>query len=362
MEKISLVMLPGVFDVAVWIKSGTTVRELLKTAAQMDATLYNGQPMDHVLDDPDYDALLDQDVFKSDLLECHVLKIFTSPRSLLVIVTFAGQAYYFSMPLTATVRDAKQAVLRLLRPHARANLRLELQITGSRERPNGDVLLLTLTRCPYRNIAFDLVRRPAFRIDEMLPVSLNETIFRKHLQRSRFQAGIDRRLWRLVSIDWPHAIIALRVERKDSLTEQCVRFRLNSYPAAAPTIELWDEEHKRVIPCWEWPAWFAEFIISVYPELVTLDPLPYTTEVLDFSLSIAERRRQNGNTIWNPAADITQCLAPLINNFLNRDLLLRKDSDVRQRRIRSLVPYDQPPRHRKELSGSHQSLSAGQTS
>jgi hypothetical protein len=361
MEKISLVLLPGVFDVAIWIKSGTTVRELLTTAAQMDVTLYNGQSMDHVLDDPDYATLLDQDVFTSGLLECHVLKLFSCPQSLLVIVTFAGQAHYFSMPLTATVRDAKQRVMGLLRSRLVEHPRLELQITGTRERPDGAVLLLTLTQCPHRNISFDLVRRPAFRIGELIPASINETIFRKHLQRSRFQAGIDKRLWRLVSINWPHVVIALRVEGKDDVREQCVRFRLDTYPAATPTIELWDQEHQRVIPCWEWPAWFTEFVTGAYPHLVVLDPLPYSTEVLDLSLSIAHLRKQNDGKFWNPAADITQCLAPLINHFLNRDLLLRKDSDARQPRIRSLVPYEQSARTRKAVSGSHQSVRAGQT-
>lgn len=341
MEKISVVLLPGVFDVAIWIKSGTTVRELLITAAQMDVTLYNGQLMDQVLDDPDSAALLDQDVFTSGLLECHVLKLFSCPQSLLVIVTFAGQAHYFSMPLTATVRDTKQRVMGLLRPRLAGHPRLEPQITGTRERPDGDVLLLTLTQCPHRNTSFDLVRRPVFRIGELTPASINETIFRKHLQRSRFQAGIDKRLWRLASINWPYAVIALRVERKDAVREQCVRFRLDTYPAAAPTIELWDQEHQRVIRCWEWPAWFIEFVAGAYPNLVVLDPLPYSTEVLELSLSIAALRKQNVGNIWNPGADITQCLAPLINHYLNRDLLLRKDSDAQQRRIRSLVPHQQ---------------------
>ena len=341
MEKISLVLLPGVFDVAIWIKSGTTVRELLITAAQMDVTLYNGQLMDHVLDDPDYAELLDQDVFTSGLLECHVLKLFSCPQSLLVIVTFAGQAHYFSMPLTATVRDAKQRVIGLLRPRLAGHPRLDLQITGTRERPNGDVLLLTLTHCPYQNISFDLVRRPAFRIGELIPASIHEIIFRSQLQRSRFQAGIDKRLWRLISIDWPFVVIALRAERKDSVTEQCVRFRLDTYPVVVPTIELWDQEHQRIIPCREWPAWFTEFVAGACPNLVVLDPLPYSTEVLALSLSIAALRKQNVGNSWNPGADITQCLAPLINHFLNRDLLLRKDSDARQRRIRSLVPHQQ---------------------
>jgi len=360
MDKIFLVLLPGVFDVAVWVKFGTTVRELLTMAAQMDVTLYNGQLMDHVLDDPDYDALLDQDVIKSGLLECHLLKLFTCPKSLLVIVNFGSQVHYFPMPLTATVRDAKQVAMGLFRPHLEGNPRLELQITGTKQRPNGDALLLTITHCPYRNVCFDLVRRPVFRIGELLTVSINETIFRKHLQRSRFQAGIDKRLWRLVSISWPHAVIALRVERKDFITEQCIRLRLDGYPAAAPTLELWDQECQRVIPCWEWPTWFTEFVTGAYPNLLSLDPLPCSTEVLELSVSIAERRKQNIGLCWNPDFDITQCLAPLINHFLNHDLLRRKDGDARQRRIRSLVPYEPAARTRTDVSDSHQSVRAGQ--
>lgn len=352
MDKVAFILLPGITNIPLWAKPTTTIRDLLLRAAELQELTEGSPDLNDVLGDPDYQSLLDQEVFQSGLLEGNLLNLFNPARLLIVIISFAGLVYRFLMPAGATVRDAKQRLKKELNPELRKIWTSELRITGSPLRPDGQTSLISLTRLPYRNVCFDLVsEQPSpTRVPQLL--SVNETILRRHLWQSRFQAGVDQGLWRLVSITWPHAVIALGTSKHNS-TEYIIRFRLADYPAQPPAVELWDEERQASIPPDCWPAWFDHFMAEGYPHLVTVDPIPYSAHLLRLSISIAARKAHAGLAAWDVAGDLTQCLAPMVGHLWFHSSR-SKSADARQQRsIRSLLPHNQSAQSHKAVAGSH---------
>jgi hypothetical protein len=64
----------------------------------------------------------------------------------------------------------------------------------------------------------------------------------EHVAGGRFQAGVHAGRWRLVSLDWPIALIAVSAApRPNAPSEFTIRFDLSDYPHSAPTGGLWDE-------------------------------------------------------------------------------------------------------------------------
>jgi hypothetical protein len=75
-----------------------------------------------------------------------------------------------------------------------------------------------------------------------------------HLRSARFQAGVDAGRWRLISITWPYALIAVSAALREGAPEEFVlRFELSGYPAAAPTGCPWDLDQDAVLPAGQRP-------------------------------------------------------------------------------------------------------------
>ena len=69
----------------------------------------------------------------------------------------------------------------------------------------------------------------------------DERALDEHLRGGRFLSGVAAGRWRLVSVEWPVAMIAVTAaERPGSPSEFALRFELSSYPHTAPTGGLWD--------------------------------------------------------------------------------------------------------------------------
>jgi hypothetical protein len=63
----------------------------------------------------------------------------------------------------------------------------------------------------------------------------------EHLSGGRFLSGAAGGRWRLVSVEWPLAMIAVAAaQRPGSPDEFVLRFELSGYPHTAPTGGLWD--------------------------------------------------------------------------------------------------------------------------
>ncbi len=77
----------------------------------------------------------------------------------------------------------------------------------------------------------------------MMEQGLDERVFLDHIKRGPFQSGVSRKRWRLISINWPYAIIAVSaVTRPNSPSEYALRFNLKNYPQSAPTARPWNTE------------------------------------------------------------------------------------------------------------------------
>lgn len=76
-----------------------------------------------------------------------------------------------------------------------------------------------------------------------ITTSPDERSFRDHISRGRFQAGVDRGEWRLISIDWPYAVVSVSAApRIGAPGEFFFRFELTGYPTTGATAALWDPE------------------------------------------------------------------------------------------------------------------------
>jgi hypothetical protein len=71
----------------------------------------------------------------------------------------------------------------------------------------------------------------------------DERALREHLTSARFQAGVDRGDWELISLDWPHAVFAIAADpRPNAPAKFHVRFNLTGYPRACPTGTPWNTD------------------------------------------------------------------------------------------------------------------------
>jgi hypothetical protein len=69
----------------------------------------------------------------------------------------------------------------------------------------------------------------------------DERALREHLGGARFQVGVEAGRWRLISLEWPIALIAVSAApRPNAPTEFVIRLDLAGYPHTAPTGGLWD--------------------------------------------------------------------------------------------------------------------------
>jgi hypothetical protein len=78
----------------------------------------------------------------------------------------------------------------------------------------------------------------------MANLRVDESVFLDHIKGGPFQSGVVRGRWRLISVDWPHVIIAISASpRPNAPLEYALRFDLQNYPQSAPTARPWDIEH-----------------------------------------------------------------------------------------------------------------------
>lgn len=72
-------------------------------------------------------------------------------------------------------------------------------------------------------------------------IAPDERALRTHFATGRFQAGVAAGRWRLISLEWPFAILGVSAApREGTPSEFAIRFELNGYPNAAPTGGIWD--------------------------------------------------------------------------------------------------------------------------
>jgi hypothetical protein len=83
------------------------------------------------------------------------------------------------------------------------------------------------------------------------PNSPDEQTLRRHLEAGRFRSAVAAGWWRLVSIEWPHTVIA--VTARDG-AEYAFRFECSNYPRTAATAQPWDVERNAPLAHGRWPT------------------------------------------------------------------------------------------------------------
>lgn len=143
-----------------------------------------------------------------------------------------------------------------------------------------------------------------------------ERVFNTHLVQGPFLSGVARKRWRLISIEWPIALIAVSAAtRPNGSDEYVLRFDLTNYPQFGPTARPWNstlnaplEDGMRPHGKIHVPKAFRtdwKNGIALY--------LPCDREAIQ---GHDTWQHQHPSMIWNPNGDITQYLR-IVHDLLN---------------------------------------------
>lgn len=144
--------------------------------------------------------------------------------------------------------------------------------------------------------------------------SVGERLLQRHLTAERFQAGISRRLWRLVQVEWPYAVFAIGSTPSTTTHEVGLRLKLEKYPVAPPLVQLWDLAALCAIDALHWPEPFIRFASQSYPEFIDLEAGPCCPALLRISIHVARQGRHPARPkLFN--GDLTQLLIQVSECF-----------------------------------------------
>jgi hypothetical protein len=249
--------------------------------------------------------------------ECLFLKTPTKARAgkVLVILSWGAVAWYRSFLPSMTVGELRRQLAKELgRLFDGEVVGVELVLTGTDISPGLEAPLRDLTHPPYRNVCLDAIaapRAPAVSLNG----SVGERLLRKHMSQERFQAGVDRLMWRLVELTWPSAVYAIRSSFGGEWSEVAFRLNFAKYPLAPPVVELWDLETQAPIHASDWPEFFINFASQNYPQFADFVADSYCANLLRISAQVAHRLKAPTSDEWDPRGDLTQLLARAYCSF-----------------------------------------------
>ena len=82
----------------------------------------------------------------------------------------------------------------------------------------------------------------------------DKSTFRVHLASPEFRCGEFERRWRLISLNWPYAIIVVSAsDRPGAPTEFGFRFLCDRYPSVPVSAQPWDLVTGAPLPAAKWP-------------------------------------------------------------------------------------------------------------
>ena len=150
----------------------------------------------------------------------------------------------------------------------------------------------------------------------MAGLTPDERVFREHLEAGPFQSGVDRERWRLKSINWSHAVLAVSAaQRPNAPDEFFFRFELSNYPAAPPTAQPWNAQSNTALEAGKWAAGTGRLPLAFNPDWKggSCLYLPCDRQSIEGHDAWFQ---QHPEMIWSPAGDITQYLR-IIYDLLN---------------------------------------------
>lgn len=140
----------------------------------------------------------------------------------------------------------------------------------------------------------------------------DERMLRLHLESGRFRSGVVGKRWRLVSLDWPHVVVA--VKARDGI-EYGFRFHCTDYPRTAITAQPWDCENDARLPDAKWPAGCERVSYAFNPgwKKGTCLYLPCDRQSIE---GRENWKHEHPALVWDPAKGICKYLA-VIHELLN---------------------------------------------
>ena len=147
-------------------------------------------------------------------------------------------------------------------------------------------------------------------------MAADEQVFRAHLEAGPFQSGVDRGRWRLLSLKWPFALVAIQADdRVGGPAEYALRFECTNYPQMAPTAQPWDAEQNSPLTPARWPNGKTRVPLAFNPGWKAGQCLYLPCDRLSIEGHDAWRT-QHPSMIWTPTSDITQYLR-IVHDLLN---------------------------------------------
>jgi hypothetical protein len=144
------------------------------------------------------------------------------------------------------------------------------------------------------------------------PVSPDEAVFNAHVAGGRFRSGVAAGRWRLVSVAWPYAVLAVRAA--DGI-DYGLRFECANYPRVPVTGGLWDLETNSPLPVSKWPAGRERIPLAFNPgwKNGTCLYLPCDRQSIEGHEAWYQ---QHPSLVWNPALGIVHYLR-IVYDLLN---------------------------------------------
>lgn len=141
----------------------------------------------------------------------------------------------------------------------------------------------------------------------------DERAFRADIERSAFALGQLEGRWKLLSLEWPIAVID--VAAKDEC-RYALRFDLSGFPEAPPTARPWDAQQGVPLPFERWPRSLGGRLGTVFRpswKSGTALYLPCDREAI---AGHDNWRTEMPSKIWRPSVGIVHYLE-LVHELLN---------------------------------------------
>lgn len=136
---------------------------------------------------------------------------------------------------------------------------------------------------------------------------------RADLARPAFRAGEADGRWRLVSLNWPFAVIAITA--KDGL-DYALRFDCAGYPEAPPTSRLWDPAVSQPLAFDLWPRSSGGRLGAVFRQDWKQGSALYLPCDREAIAGHDNWRTEMPSKIWRPSVGITHYLE-LVHELLH---------------------------------------------
>lgn len=147
----------------------------------------------------------------------------------------------------------------------------------------------------------------------------DERVFRAHVAAAPFQSGADRGRWRLVSVTWPAAVIAVAAApRPGAPAEYAFRFDCTNYPVSPPTACLWEPVRDVPLAFGERPFGVGRVAMAFRTDWQGGAALYLPCDRLSI-VGHDAWRALHPEMIWTPASDLTLYLRILHDLLRSRD-------------------------------------------